>query len=390
VTVTDRWHKSHPKKGEPVCSEHKRVPTREHGRGDRWLVRYRDEKGLQLKRSFDRKADADRFDAARKADTSRGDWIDPKLGQTKFGDYAPEWLAARLHKPTTEETYRNHLRKHIYPAFDRVPLSSIRPTAVQQWVKVLRSKGLAPRTIETVYTIFASIMRGAVRDGLISKTPCRDIRLPHADKTVIRLLAPEQVMSLSRAMPSKYGPLVLLGAAAGLRQGEAFGLSVDRVRFADQMISVDRQVVIVDRRPTLATPKSPASVREVPMPVFLAEALEKHMADHSPADLLFSTSRDNLMRRDYFNARIWKPAIKAAGLLPDTTFHDLRHTFASTALAEGVPISEVSRWLGHESITTTVDLYGHLVPEASERARTALDSAFRSALDVPPMCPEQE
>ncbi|GGL27168.1 hypothetical protein GCM10014719_30860 [Planomonospora parontospora subsp. antibiotica] len=64
----------------------------------------------------------------------------------------------------------------------------------------------------------------------------------------------------------------------------------------------------------------------------------------------------------------------------DMTFHDLRHTFASTALAEGVPISEVSRWLGHESITTTVDLYGHLVPEASERARTALDNAFAPAL----------
>ena len=60
----------------------------------------------------------------------------------------------------------------------------------------------------------------------------------------------------------------------------------------------------------------------------------------------------------------------------DTTFHDLRHTFASTALAEGVPISEICRWLGHRSITTTVDLYGHLVPEASGRARDALDKAF--------------
>jgi Phage integrase family len=59
--------------------------------------------------------------------------------------------------------------------------------------------------------------------------------------------------------------------------------------------------------------------------------------------------------------------------------HDLRHTFASTALAEGVPISEVSRWLGHKSITTTVDLYGHLVPEASARARNALDGAFAAA-----------
>ena len=75
---------------------------------------------------------------------------------------------------------------------------------------------------------------------------------------------------------------------------------------------------------------------------------------------------------------------RAAGMAADTTFHDLRHTFASTALAEGVPISEVSRWLGHKSITTTVDLYGHLVPEASGRARDALDRAFASA----GMCPE--
>ncbi|MEV4106398.1 tyrosine-type recombinase/integrase [Nonomuraea sp. NPDC049695] len=76
-------------------------------------------------------------------------------------------------------------------------------------------------------------------------------------------------------------------------------------------------------------------------------------------------------------------AVERSVLMPDTTYHDLRHTFASTALASGVPISEVSKWLGHESITTTVDLYGHLVPEASARAREALDRAFGSSLDVP-------
>ncbi|MEU6797097.1 tyrosine-type recombinase/integrase [Nonomuraea wenchangensis] len=71
-------------------------------------------------------------------------------------------------------------------------------------------------------------------------------------------------------------------------------------------------------------------MREVPLPIFLADALAK--------------------------------------LMPDTTFHGLRHTFASTAFASGAPISEVSKWLGHESITSTVDLYGHLVPEAAARA----------------------
>ncbi|HWG00872.1 MAG TPA: tyrosine-type recombinase/integrase, partial [Trebonia sp.] len=132
------------------------------------------------------------------------------------------------------------------------------------------------------------------------------------------------------------------------------------------------------RHPVLASPKTSASARDVPVPKFLQEAVGRHVSELELAggDVLCRTPRHTLLRRDYYNREIWKPALAAAGLPADATFHDLRHTFASTALAEGVPISEVSRWLGHKSITTTVDLYGHLVPEASGRARDALDRAF--------------
>ena len=137
---------------------------------------------------------------------------------------------------------------------------------VQQWIKDLQTtKGLAPRTIETIYVIFASIMRGAVRDGYIRKTPCTDIRLPEASRTVVRLLTPEQVLQLSAAMPPRYAVLVLLGAGAGLRQGEAFGLALDRIDPECEMITVNQQVVVVDRRPVLAPPKTSASLRDVPM-----------------------------------------------------------------------------------------------------------------------------
>jgi integrase len=151
------------------------------------------------------------------------------------------------------------------------------------------------------------------------------------------------------------------------------------------MITVSRQVIIVDRRPVLAAPKTSSSARDVPMPRFLQDAIFSHVTELAlkENDVLCRTPRRTLLRRDYYNREIWKPALAAAGLAADTTFHDLRHTFASTALAEGVPISEVSRWLGHKSITTTVDLYGHLVPEASGRARDALDRAFAQVR----MCP---
>jgi integrase len=177
----------------------------------------------------------------------------------------------------------------------------------------------------------------------------------------------------------------LLGAGAGLRQGEAFGLALDRIDPTTGMITIDQQVVVVDRCPVLAPPKTSASLRDVPMPRFLLDGVTDHAAGLGLGKnaVLCRALRGTLLRRDYYNREIWKPAIAATGLPEDTTFHDLRHTFASMALAEGVPISEVSRWLGHKSITTTVDLYGHLVPEASGRARDALDNAFRLAR----MCP---
>jgi hypothetical protein len=120
------------------------------------------------------------------------------------------------------------------------------------------------------------------------------------------------------------------------------------------------------------------------MPQFLLDAVTDHAARLKLIKnaVLCRTPRGRLLRRDYYNREIWKPAIAATGLPGDTTCHDLRHV-CQHALAEGVPISEVSRRLGHKSITTTVDLYGHLVPEASGRARDALDNAFRSARVCP-------
>jgi integrase len=398
LSISDRWHTAKATPGGLPCKEHSRgstvlYPTGEHLRGDRWLVRWRDEQGSQCKRSFAKKNGrdpetcAEAFDAQRTADQARGDWIDPRIGRMPFSEYAPVWMKSRLHKTGTVDTYEGHLRNHIAPVFGKYGLASIRPTMVQQWIKDLQAvKGLAPSTIETIYVIFASIMRGAVRDGYLRKTPCDDIRLPEKQPTVIRLLSPADVIALADAMPRRYALLVLLGAGAGLRQGEAFGLAADGVDTQSEMISVSQQVIVVDRRPVLAPPKTSASVRDVPMPLFLKDAADRHVDQLglTGSAVLCRTPRQTLLRRDYYNREIWKPALAAVGLLPDTTFHDLRHTFASTALAEGVPISEVSRWLGHKSITTTVDLYGHLVPEASRRARDALDRAFAGVR----MCPE--
>jgi integrase len=91
---------------------------------------------------------------------------------------------------------------------------------------------------------------------------------------------------------------------------------------------------------------------------------------------LFTTTTGGLLRRGDWNPNVLKPALARAGLPSSVTFHDLRHSFASTLLGAGVPLLDVSRWLGHASITETADTYGHLMPEAEDRARAALTAAL--------------
>lgn len=303
-----------------------------------------------------------------------------------------------FHKRQTEDTYRRHLKNHIYPTFGAKPLQAIRRNEVQAWVKKLSeqtsahtNKPLSPATIETVYGIFASVINAAVKDDALARTPCVDIRLPEKPKTTIRVLSPEDVTSLAEKVPQRWRALVLVAYGCGLRQGEAFGLCRDRINFLGRKLTVDQQITNTGdkedgsrgTRPVLASPKTKASNREIPLPQFVIEALSAHFKEYGDKidahedGLVFLTLKGNPMRRDYFNDRIWKPALKKAGLPADTTFHDLRHSFASTALAEGVPITHVSKWLGHASITETVDTYGHLLPESDENLRVAMDTAWR-------------
>ena len=354
--------------------------------GDRWTVRYREPGGraaAQREKTFDRKTDAHAFATKVEHDKLSGAYTDPSRARLTFGEYWPEWINSKQRKVSTVDAYSRHFRNHIEPAFGRRPLGAIRRTEVQAWANGL-SDALAPSTVGTVYGIFASAMRGAVEDERLGKSPCGNISLPDVPRTTVTVLEPGHVEALASEMPTRLRALIFLGAGAGLRQGEAFGVCRSRVAWLDRSLRVDQQVSYVAGTggPLLASPKTKASVRDVPLADFVIEALSRHIADTDPGEVLFTTKRGGLLKRSSFNSAVWKPAVERAGLPVGTTFHDLRHTFASTALSRGVPILDVSRWLGHASITETADTYGHLMPEASGRLRTALDAAFSTRTEL--------
>ena len=117
----------------------------------------------------------------------------------------------------------------------------------------------------------------------------------------------------------------------------------------------------------------------------MSEAIDKHIASHGTTEdgYLFRGRRHKHVTRRTYQEDFARAAGKA-GLPPEFIPHSLRHCYASTALAHGIPITEVSRWLGHKSIEVTHQIYGHLVPASWDRARTALDDARRAGQRQPP------
>src|SRR5580704_12273300 len=211
----------------------------------RYRARWREYPGgPQKTRQFDRKGDADRFLDAVRGDLAHGMYIDPAGGRTPFRDYAEQWRVGQVHRPSTATQCETYLRVHAYPSLGRRPLGAIRRSEVQAWVKKL-SERLAPGSVEVAYRWVATIFKAAVGDRLIAASPCIRIALPKKLDTEVIPLSVSEVAAFADAVPLRYRALIVFAAGMGLRQGECFGLTVDRVDFLRRTVRVDRQLISV-------------------------------------------------------------------------------------------------------------------------------------------------
>ena len=153
-----------------------------------------------------------------------------------------------------------------------------------------------------------------------------------------------------------------------MRQSEAFGITVDRIDFLRRVVTNDRQLLTVPGRgPAFGPPKTKASIRAVPLPQVVVDALAAHLATypvHVDGDftrLVFTREDREPWTRQSFG-HIWRPAAQRAGLPPRTDFHALRHYYASLLIRHGESIKTVQARLGHASAAETLDTYSHLWP----------------------------
>jgi integrase len=354
------------------------------GHDGRWKVRYRSPDGRQRSKTLPTKTLANKFAATVEADLHRGQWTDPQLGRRTFGEVAGEWQLAQVHDESTAALVDGTLRRHLLPTFGYRPLAAIRPSEVQAWVK-LKSTELAPSTLRVTYRWLAAVFNAAVLDGAIPRTPCRGIRLPPVEKEQVHPLAVEEVAAIADAVPDRYRAMVVLAAGTGLRQGEVFGVQVGDVDFLRRVVHVRRQVKSLPGRPPfLASPKTPSSIRTVPLPEVVLVELAEHLRRWPAEDggLVFTTGYGAPYERSTFNA-VWRKAVASVGLA-GVGFHDLRHHYASVLIRAAESVKVIQARLGHKSALETLDTYGHLWPDSEDSTRAAVDAAWK---DVSSLCP---
>lgn len=173
--------------------------------------------------------------------------------------------------------------------------------------------------------------------------------------------------------------MVLTAGYVGLRQGELVGLALDHVDLLHRTIRVDRQLVEIAGSLHFGPPKTKAGIRTVSIPAALCEILAVHFATSAvqSSGLAFPGPKGSPLRRSNFR-RVWSKACTRAGL-DGLVFHELRHTSAALAIAQGAHPLAIKERLGHSSITVTMDRYGGLFPRLEEAIAESLDGVLREA-----------
>lgn len=355
------------------------------GKGMRWQAGWRDGAGKERTRSFARKVDAQRHAAAAEADARApkpvpvpGAWS-PENGAVTLAEYATgKFMPAMLHlRPNSASTYASHLNTHILPRLGGRAMNTLTRTDMKGLVAALATV-LAPSTTETVFAVMRALMSAAVDDGVIPANPCTRVPLPRVEPRVIEPLTAADVLALEAALPARYRVLVRLAAGAGLRFGEATGLTVGRVDFMRGKIQVIEQM----QNGALAPLKTRASQGTVPVDNWVVNGINAHLQRFSagPGGVIVVNVAGRPVRRSAFGDT-WRAAVEAAGLPKGTRFHDLRHFYASALIRANLNPKVVQARLRHATIAETMDTYGHLFPDDGDLGRGAVEALMSAAAD---------
>ncbi|GGT22419.1 hypothetical protein GCM10010271_27260 [Streptomyces kurssanovii] len=344
----------------------------------RYRARYVGPDGTEKSKSFPDKQKrlAEQWLTATAADMARGQYVDPRAARITFQQFAEKWVATHTTEVNSREAAERRLRLHAYPHIGTRPLVSFQPGHIRTWLGELETTVPSASHRRIVFGTVSAAFSAALDDGLITKNPCkaRSIQIPKASPTRVVPWTVKQVFAVRDALPEHLRATVDVAGGCGLRQGEVFGLSEEELDYDGGWLSVGHQLRRIRGKYVFALPKG-GKVRDVPLPATVADTLRAH-SEMRPAvkvtlpwrtpdgplmtkSLIFTGSGGDHVRVSYFNDFMWKPALAAAGIIPEPEegeryasapehgMHALRHFYASVLLDAGENIRALSQYLGH-------------------------------------------
>ena len=351
-----------------------------------WRVDTRDGKRFR-QQSFRTRKEAE---VHKRTVEARASDYDPNDGAVTLAAYVDRWLATRGRaSERTLRDYRITLDKWVLGKeqgnLGHLAIKAVRRSDIEAIVLLMREAGRSPATIRHVVLAARSVFGMAVSDRLILHNPCEGVQIPTA-KTLNRakfqphFLTGQQVEALATAFDEDlplYGLLVRFLAYTGLRASELAGLNVEDVRMGRVHVHRTRDKRAQGVYPAgwhIGVPKTERSTRAVPIPQALRPDLGRYLAEvhgnpQRGAPLFPGRGKarewiwDEPWERGTFYKNHFKPALLRAGLPMGVRIHDLRHTYASLCASAGAKDKQVSAWLGHENVVTTLTIYSHLFAE---------------------------
>ena len=304
-----------------------------------------------------------------------------------FGEWMDFWYQTYIKsglRTTTQNTYENTIYQHIIPQLGKIPLCQLTQKDLQQFYAHLKKEGrlvrteqygkdLSDRMVRMCHAKCRAALDQAVQENLIRTNPAVGCKLPPKRSREMQVLSRQELQRfLIQAKADGYFELFLLDLSTGLRRGELLALQWSDLDLDAGTLSVTKQVYEVNGKMQLSVPKTKASIRKLVLPPAVVEVFREYRKTAKSRWLFPSPIKEDEPIKPGSMLRRLQVILERAGC-KKIRFHDLRHTFATMALENGMDIKTLSAMLGHVSAATTLDIYTHVTGDMQTEAAAKID-----------------
>lgn len=365
----------------------RRKPTRQ--KNGRWRLRIpvgRDEKGILKYRDITAKTEEEclaKYEAAIEV-LELPEKIEPKMPFGIWMDYWFKQFCSPRLRESTRETYSQRIYKQIIPKIGMIPLDELKSNDLQAFYLHLINegrlinteaygKGLSNAHIRQIHSHCSAALKKAIEEGLIYRNPAEGCKLPPKVKGKITILTNDEIYRLlMQAMYDGMFEMLFLDLSTGLRRGELVALKWDDLNIKKSELKVERQYTRINGKMVISKPKTPNAIRTIKLNKLTVKVL-KILKQRSCSEWMFPSPIEQTRPIDPESCGKRLSRILERADCRHIRFHDLRHTFATMALENGIDLKTLADILGHNTVETSLDTYTHITSGMQTQSAALLD-----------------